>query len=151
MLSLGVLKIAEPNQQHLLLSNGGYVDEGDLEFFKFIAKFGKQYATAEEFEHRKNCFKENWQKVQNFKTEHFRVAINPYSDLAENEWKAMIGAGSRKVLRYDDCNTETLPKGPVSVDWRNQGAITAVKDMKVDKCNNPWAFAASGAVEFLYW
>lgn len=151
VLSLGAFKLIDHSQQHLFLMNAGSLDSGDVEFLNFIATYGKHYASPEEFNYRRQIFKDNLNLVRGFDSPHQKVRINSFSDLSQKEWKSMIGTQSRPDLKLNECDQASYPKGPVSVDWRNQGAITGVKDMHVNQCNNPWSFSSTAAVEFLYW
>jgi len=40
-------------------------------------------------------------------------------------------------------------EGKEKVDWRNKGAVSPVKNQL--SCNAGWAFAATGAMETVFW
>ena len=66
----------------------------DMEFLKFVSKYGKSYGTKEEFEVRSNQFKENLALItsENSKNENtFTLAINRFADMTRDEYKRLLG------------------------------------------------------------
>ncbi|KAL5569416.1 hypothetical protein UlMin_025991 [Ulmus minor] len=119
----------------------------------FIEKYGKSYATREEYLHRLGIFAGNLIRA----TEHQLLdptavhGVTPFSDLSEEEFEEMYtglqiggpGFGNRIVGETaKDLDVGDLPE---SFDWREKGAVTDVKTQ--GSCGSCWAFSTTGAVE----
>jgi len=120
------------------------------EFEKFIQKYNKVYANQKEYDTRFETFKEtvdfiNTHNADSTKTH--KVAINHFADMTHEEFKQTI---IPKVKRpSDDGATFTHQMSgkdvPAAIDWRQKGAVTAVKDQGV--CGSCYAFGSVGSIE----
>jgi KDEL-tailed cysteine endopeptidase len=118
----------------------------DLEYLKFIAKYGKSYGTKEEFEFRGDVFKNTLASLAEVNSQNdntFRVGVNKFADWTPAEFKRIL---SYKPLRTNspavDYENVSIPD---AIDWRSQGAVNPVKDQ--GQCGSCWAFSAVGAME----
>lgn len=120
----------------------------DMEFMKFVSKFGKSYGTKEEYEFRYAQFTAAMTSIaeENSKNDiTYRVAVNKFADLTNAEYKRLLGykakgalmAGTEKELPTDNL--------PASIDWREKGGVNAVKDQ--GQCGSCWAFSTIATVE----
>jgi C1A family cysteine protease len=121
-----------------------------VDFSNFQFKFNKRYENLEELKHRFEIFKENAIEIYNHnKNENktFTLAINQFSDLTRNEFIHYYVSGLNNYQIYG-CSTYTSPSNvllPSSVDWRQKGAVSSVKDQ--GQCGSCWTFSSTGAIE----
>ena len=109
----------------------------------------KQYSTSEEA-HRFAIFLQNIEKIAklNSQDSDVKFAVNKFADLTAAEFKAQYASGGLyqpEISTKDFLNYPTAGALPDSVDWRNKGAVTPVKDQ--GQCGSCWAFSATGVLE----
>jgi KDEL-tailed cysteine endopeptidase len=123
--------------------------ENDLEYMQFITKYGKSYGTKEEFEFRYNQYlaaKEyiNAENSQNGIT--YTLGVNQFSDWTPEEYKKLLGYKKQpEALRQAVLKDLPLEGVPTSIDWRQKGAVNAVKNQ--GQCGSCWAFSSVAAIE----
>ncbi|CAE6922770.1 CEP2 [Symbiodinium sp. CCMP2592] len=128
------------------------------EFGSFVRKFKKHYDSPEEEEMRMNIFCDRlaWIKKRNGENHKYTVGITPFADLSPDEFRSTYGISAK----YRNANISEIWGGleevndpsffrstaaPSSVDWRKEGAVSAVQDQ--GKCGSCWTFATTGALE----
>lgn len=119
-------------------------------FELWMRKHSKSYGSIEEKWARLEIFKDNLIHVDetNQKRTSYWVGLNEFADLSHEEFKAThLGMLRRRhqkggpfSFRY--AHVSDLPK---SVDWREKGAVTGVKNQ--GSCGSCWAFSTVAAVE----
>jgi len=119
----------------------------------FKQTHGKSYSTMQEEIARFNIFIENHLQI----LEHnkgfqagvhtFELGMNHFGDMTNQEFRTYMNGYKRttpkaNVRVHKSLSTNDLPD---SVDWRNQGYVTGVKDQ--GQCGACWAFSATGSLE----
>ena len=128
------------------------ISADDMEYLKYVAKYGKSYGTKEEFEFRGDVFKNTLAKLseENSKNDNtFRVGLNKFADWTPAEFKRILSykpAHKRGAKVQQAAFQETAI--PTEIDWRTKGAVNPVKDQ--GQCGSCWAFSAVGAMEGRY-
>lgn len=124
-------------------------------FQAFLKEHGKSYTTIEEYTARFNVFKANYEKLESFSVKPGRkhsVGITKFMDLTKQEFRntylnlkvSLLDQLKAKSGKFQVNNNAA----PASFDWRQQGAVGAVKDQ--GQCGSCWAFSTVANLEGLY-
>jgi len=122
-------------------------------FSEWAKAHGKTYPSKEELVLRRSVYAANVAKItaHNAANLGWTQAVNKFSDLTAEEWKAAYTGGYRaKEKRSQNVNLSLLHESalPASVDWEAKGAVTPVKDQ--GQCGSCWAFSTTGSTESSY-
>ena len=120
------------------------------QFSNFQDRFRKKYESLGELETRFEIFRTNVQNIINHNLDHtqnFTMGINQFTDLTPEEFKAQYVTGIKSKVESFGCVpfSSSASNAPSSIDWRNKGVVTSVKDQ--GQCGSCWTFSATGAVE----
>ena len=123
------------------------ISEEEMMYMKYVTEFGKSYGTRAEFEFRMEQFKNSLAKMALHNSDNSHgstVGLNQFADWTDAEYKRLLGYKGQKLSAtpaelLDTSNLED------SLDWRQKGAVTAVKNQ--GQCGSCWAFSTTGAVE----
>jgi C1A family cysteine protease len=122
-----------------------YLEIEKSEFDKYLIEFGKSYSDSE-YQHRFQVFRDAmaYIRVMNSRNLSWTLGVNKFTDMTHEEVSK---------LYFNDIPKKHMatPKEPLSlsyppsIDWRDHGAVTPVKNQSPCACG--WAFSTTGAVE----
>jgi cathepsin L len=75
----------------------------------------------------------------------YTVALNKFADYTPAEYKKLLGYKKSSALKDGETVVLDTSSLPTSVDWRDKGAVNAVKDQ--GSCGSCWAFSSVAAME----
>jgi len=127
-------------------------DEHAQLFTQWKHKYEKEYETIAEEIARFNIWKDNLEKVMEHNArydlglETFYLGMNIFADMRGDEFVAQRN-GYKAPLRapVEDATPVDTPSLPSSVDWRDQGWVTPIKDQ--GQCGSCWSFSTTGGLE----
>ncbi|XP_002522571.2 zingipain-2 [Ricinus communis] len=124
---------------------------------QWMARHGRTYHDNAEKERRFQIFKNNLDYIENFNkafNKTYKLGLNKFSDLSEEEFVTTYN-GYEMPTTLPTANTTVKPtffsnyynqdEVPESIDWRENGVVTSVKNQ--GECGCCWAFSAVAAVE----
>ncbi|KAJ3699827.1 hypothetical protein LUZ61_003532 [Rhynchospora tenuis] len=119
-------------------------------FEKWMADFGRVYASDAEKLLRFDVFKTNLQYIESTNSQPgitYKLGLNKFADLTNSEFMAKYASYTPRSGPKKSTPTKyaTFVSAPTSVDWRSQGAVTPIKDQ--GSCGSCWAFSAVAAME----
>jgi len=124
---------------------------------KFKKSNGKQYLSEEHEQLRFEIFKKNLDLIEKHNNEYsmgmhsYTLGVNHFADWTFQEFREKM-LGTRMNMTHNKQGSSgtfmKLPenvKVPDSVDWRELGAVTPVKNQ--GQCGSCWAFSTTGSLE----
>jgi len=124
----------------------------DLQFAKFRELHGKQYSSKAELELRRDIFHANLVKIEKHNAlGTWKMGVNEFSDLTQAEFEAQMTGGYKRMPQSgagapaSTFKAKSRSELPDSVDWRDQGAVSEVKNQ--GQCGSCWAFCTTEMIE----
>lgn len=144
-------------------------EDGEVEvkrnFQNFLNKHNKNYLTKTEYDARYGVFKQNLAKIKAHKDgeDGYSLGLNKFADMSEDEFNNMLGLKVPETTGEEDdvdINEEgpseededeegrNLQSIPASVDWRQSGAVSYIKNQA--SCGSCYTFATAAVIESAY-
>ncbi|XP_072453046.1 cathepsin L2-like [Notamacropus eugenii] len=131
----------------------------DAKWEQWKSQHGRTYGGTEEDNWRRATWEKNLKMIEMHNLEYsagkhsFRMEMNNFGDMSSEEFRQMMNGFTEKSFQGKTKGTlfreplfEQIPK---SVDWRDKGYVTPVKDELSPNvpCYASWAFSATGSLE----
>ncbi|KAL6216629.1 PREDICTED: cysteine proteinase RD21a [Fragaria vesca subsp. vesca] len=148
------MSIIAYDNNHASSSDSGRSDDEVMSLYeRWLAEHGKAYNGLGEKEKRFQIFKDNLKFIDehNALNLSYKLGLNRFADLSNDEYRStFLGTKPRAMNRLSKTKSDRYAPRvgdqlPDSVDWRKEGAVTAVKDQ--GQCGSCWAFSTICAVE----
>merc|ERR1712055_708782 len=126
----------------------------DTEWENFKIKFGRNYLSALEHDDRKQIFASNLDLIQRHNEEEaqglhtYKLGVNKFADLTNKEFVDRYSGNLPLVEDIPRTKVEPIADLPETKDWRDEGAVTPVKDQ--GQCGSCWSFSATGGLEGMW-
>jgi len=128
--------------------------DASYSFETYLGHYGKTYP-AEEYHMRKSIFEANLNKIlahNQDSSKTWKEEINHLADWTKEELKTLSGYNKKmgyarrsRSLQQAPVIPSLVDSLPASVDWRQQGVVSAVKDQ--GHCGSCWTFATAETIE----
>ena len=102
---------------------------------QWMVQYGRSYKDSAEKEKRFKIFKDNIEYIDKFNNEGnrtFKLSANVFADLTNEEFVASHTgykiSSQPSSLKAKSFKYENLTEIPMTMDWREKGAVTSIKD-----------------------
>ncbi|KAJ1426136.1 Peptidase C1A, papain C-terminal [Sesbania bispinosa] len=112
---------------------------------------GREYRNQEEKANRFQIFKMNLKYINEMNAKRksplqHRLGLNKFADMSPEEFSKSYLQQIKVPSNLDNRRLkDSCENLPASVDWREKGAVTEVRDQ--GDCQSHWAFSVTGAIE----
>ncbi|KAJ1415785.1 Peptidase C1A, papain C-terminal [Sesbania bispinosa] len=122
---------------------------------QWMTRYGREYKDPQEREQRFRIFKENVNYIEasnNAGNKPYKLGTNQFADLTNEEFiesrNRFKGHMCSSIIRTTTFKYQNVTAVPTTVDWRQKGAVTPIKDQGT--CGCCWAFSAVAATEGIH-
>jgi cathepsin L len=119
--------------------------EYQTEFTNWMQSYQKSYA-HDAFQYRFQIWKHNYDFITAFNAQNTLTTLkmNGFGDMTNTEFNQYF-KGLKMPATLPAAGPMATPDAPATMDWRKQGAVTAIKNQQ--QCGSCWAFSTTGSVE----
>ncbi|XP_060553709.1 procathepsin L-like [Ruditapes philippinarum] len=129
----------------------------DSEWEAYKVTHKKNYVSKEEESLRRLLWEDNLQYVQSHNLQAdrgvhtFWLGMNEYADMGVKEFVAVMNGYKHNATAVSRCGHYMTPNNievsdlPDTVDWRDKGYVTPIKNQ--GQCGSCWSFSATGSLE----
>nr|AZB50353.1 cysteine proteinase-like protein [Physalis pubescens] len=115
----------------------------------WLQKHRRKYQDRAEWNMRFAIYQSNVRFIDDFNSLNlsYNLTDNAFADMTNREFTSIYLGYKQPLWPKQPYNVTYAAKSrsPISVDWRNKGAVTPVKNQK--SCGSCWAFSAVAAIE----
>jgi len=134
----------------------GHTDHVDESFDDFADRHDKSYSDEVDRHSRKDNFRQNMRYIQSVNRQNlpYKLDVNHLADTTEGERRMMRGklmtslADNEEGGQIFTFSSKEVAAVSESLDWREKGAVTPVKDQAI--CGSCWAFGTVASLEGTY-
>jgi cathepsin H len=128
--------------------DGDYIGDCRNEFERWQAKYSKGYATRDDYYSHFMSFCANHRFITEYNHQHpqsVKLELNQFADLSFNDFSRLYLTDPQKCSATIGNHRHSGRSLPKSIDWRNNGVITPVKNQ--EECGSCWTFSTTGCLE----
>jgi len=124
-------------------------------FEDYVKDFNRDYSYMEYIE-RQQIFEKNLGDIKTHNSNPlftWKKGVNKFTDQTQEEFKLLLGLNKPLLYRQKNLHSgpyyEPVPiDAPISIDWRDKGIVTPVKDQ--GECGSCWTFGTAETIESYY-